>query len=383
MSSFPGKAALDAAIKAGNVNLSSNVEMDTMELSMESKIAQSEFAEQQLIAKVNSRARSVIVPTNELDVKAKLKYLGHPETLDDENIADRRERLQKVVARLELTGQMDADSLLKLMNAPIDSLKDLNYSNNNNNNMEIDGTAAVTEQKQEVVYTPASEELIQYRGIIFNHSIHKAKERMLERYKNYITIVESKEAKEAEALSVANLYHYTSQLMITSSQPADTRPLTGVRMFHNHNKSNSSSSSSLIASHGLGSMIKVWDSSLSLKTMKLLKGHSERVTGVSFREGSTSEMTLLASSSADGTVRLWQIPHTSTNYSSSSSSSSSPPILPSVTMRGASSSVVSAVCMLPLMNQETCGICTANANCTWSLWDAIVQKELLNQDGFV
>ena len=215
-SSKKGKAALDVAIKAGHVNLSSNIGMKTMELSMESKKAQSEYVEQQLMAKINSRARSVIVPTNELDVKAKLKYLGHPETLDNEHIADRRERLQKVVARLEVTGQMDADSLLQLMNAPIDSLND-----DNNTNMEVNETTTIAEQKQEVVYTPASEELIQYRGIIFNHSIHKARERMLKEYKDYITIVESNEAKNADALSVAKLYHYTSQLMMTSSQPAE------------------------------------------------------------------------------------------------------------------------------------------------------------------
>lgn len=48
---------------------------------------------------VARRARTVAVPTNEEDVKLKLRELGHPICLFGERAGDRRDRLRKIVAQ--------------------------------------------------------------------------------------------------------------------------------------------------------------------------------------------------------------------------------------------------------------------------------------------
>ena len=100
-----GVAAIEAAVKAGNVNISSNIQLQTLELSAESKKAQADYNAQQEAAKIMARARSVVVPTADEDVQSKLQLLGHPSVLHNEVVADRRKRLQEIVARMEIKGE--------------------------------------------------------------------------------------------------------------------------------------------------------------------------------------------------------------------------------------------------------------------------------------
>lgn len=100
-----GDAAISAAIKSGNVNIASSMQVEVMDLSEESREAQLKHAESLRSFEAQQRARSIIVPTAIEDVKAKLRELGHPVTLFGEGHADRRERLREVIAKIELKGE--------------------------------------------------------------------------------------------------------------------------------------------------------------------------------------------------------------------------------------------------------------------------------------
>lgn len=100
-----GDAAIAAAIKSGNVNIASSMQVEVMDLSEESREAQLKHAESLRSFEAQQRARSIIVPTAIEDVKAKLRELGHPITLFGEGHADRRERLREVIAKIELKGE--------------------------------------------------------------------------------------------------------------------------------------------------------------------------------------------------------------------------------------------------------------------------------------
>lgn len=100
-----GDEAINAAIKSGNVNIASHMQVEVMELSEESRDAQLQHAETLKSFDAKQRARSIIVPTAIEDVKAKLRELGHPVTLFGEGHADRRERLREVIAKIELKGE--------------------------------------------------------------------------------------------------------------------------------------------------------------------------------------------------------------------------------------------------------------------------------------
>lgn len=62
---------------------------------------------EELLAQVEAmrRARTMVVPTNDLTVRQKLRELGHPITLFGERAPGRRERLRAVMARLVVEKQ--------------------------------------------------------------------------------------------------------------------------------------------------------------------------------------------------------------------------------------------------------------------------------------
>lgn len=103
MQSLLGNEAISAAMKSGNVNISSNIEVEEMELSKESKELQLKHAETLRRFEAQQRARTIIVPTSIDEVKKKLRELGQPVTYFGEGPADRRERLKEVIARMELS----------------------------------------------------------------------------------------------------------------------------------------------------------------------------------------------------------------------------------------------------------------------------------------
>jgi hypothetical protein len=87
---------LDIAMRSGNVQIQKNIQMETMELSAESKAQLAAHNKHMASFNVTQRARTIIVPTAVEEVKAKLRLFGHPVTFFGEGPADRRRRLQEV-----------------------------------------------------------------------------------------------------------------------------------------------------------------------------------------------------------------------------------------------------------------------------------------------
>ena len=100
-----GTAAIAAAAAKGHVNIASQMQVEVMDLSTESREAQMQHAETLRRFEAQQRARSVIVPTDAQEVKCKLRELGHPVTLFGEGPADRRVRLSEVIAHMELSSE--------------------------------------------------------------------------------------------------------------------------------------------------------------------------------------------------------------------------------------------------------------------------------------
>lgn len=76
--------------------------VEYLDLSAESKEAQLKHAENLRKLEAVQRGRAIIIPTDQGEVKERLRELGHPITLFGEGPADRRERLRHVIAALEL-----------------------------------------------------------------------------------------------------------------------------------------------------------------------------------------------------------------------------------------------------------------------------------------
>lgn len=100
-----GKDAIDAAIKKGNVNIASVMQVQVLDLNEESKESQLLHAETLKKFETKKRARTIIVPTSADEIKQKLRELGQAITLFGEGPADRRERLREVIAALNLNDE--------------------------------------------------------------------------------------------------------------------------------------------------------------------------------------------------------------------------------------------------------------------------------------
>ncbi len=89
-----GRDALEAGIRAGNINIASKVNVEVMDLNEESKASQAQHEEVMRRYEAQKRARSIAVPTATEEVKAMLRVLSQPVTLFGENPMDRRDRLR-------------------------------------------------------------------------------------------------------------------------------------------------------------------------------------------------------------------------------------------------------------------------------------------------
>eukprot|EP00903_Cladosiphon_okamuranus_P016638 g15346.t1 len=294
----PGSDAIKAAVKAGNINIHQEEHTEIMDLSEESKEAQQEHARLLKQVEAERRARTMIVPTKTEDVAKKLRELGQPVRLFSENVADIRERLRRFIAASE----MDDEETEKIqgMVAPKPSFVP--------RRMQLGGEAAAgagagaagsaagaappAAKKAEVVYTPASDALLEARAAIATMSFARAKSRLAgtKRRRGDPKVASALDRQAGETLSTMK------NLAINSSQFADDRPLSAVQV---------SPDGGTVASGSWTNLVKLWDIE-NLEMRKVLRGHTERVTGVSWHpDAYSSEKPLLASGAADKTAKLW------------------------------------------------------------------------------
>jgi len=90
--STPSALALQAAVRAGNINIGAGVGVEVMDLSASSLEEQDKHALLLKRVEAERRARAIVVPTNKDEVRAQLRSMGQPVRLFGENLADIRER---------------------------------------------------------------------------------------------------------------------------------------------------------------------------------------------------------------------------------------------------------------------------------------------------
>lgn len=353
-SSSDGRLAsnLEAAIRAGNVNVSDNVETEVLELSESSRVAQEKHAQLLRRMEAEKRARSIAVPTIVEEVIRRLRQLGEPITLFGEGPADRRERLREILSRLELeaeeTGfvhQVLADIQKQDVGAGAGGL-----------GVAREASAAgkpTKPQENQLFYVPIKNGALKNaRAAIFSHTTSVVGARLKrERQEKKVSVEERADRHAAE------LYATALKMANVASQNGDVRPLANVRY---------SADGAHVATGSWSSLVKVWDAT-NANEVKVFRGHEDRVTGVAWHPSNVfSEMTdgedsvCLCSGSADGTARLWSAARNE----------------PLAVLQGHKARL-GRVAFHPMGNY----VGTTSFDHTWRLWDVATAQELLLQEG--
>ncbi|CAM9575668.1 unnamed protein product [Ectocarpus sp. 6 AP-2014] len=346
-SASSGSDAIKAAVKAGNINIHQQEHTEIMDLSEESKEAQQEHARLLKQVEADRRARTMVVPTKTEDVANKLRQLGQPVRLFSENVADIRERLRRFIAASEMEDE-EAEKIEGMV-APKPSFVPRKMQMGGEPAAGAAGAAGAppAAKKVEVVYTPASDALLEARAAIATMSFGRAKSRLAGAKRRRGT------PEEASAVdrSAVETFSTMKNLAINSSQFGDDRPLSAIQV---------SPDGSTVASGSWTCLVKLWGIE-NLEMRKVLRGHSERVTDVAWHpEAYSSDKTLLATGAADKTAKLWDC-HTGECVQ---------------TFHGHAG-------RLARVGFHPSGryLGTASFDHTWRLWDAETGEELLLQDG--
>lgn len=342
--------------------------MEVLDLSESSKAEQAKHAALLRTFEETKRARTISVPTSIDEVKNLLRSMGHPVTLFGEGPYDRRERLKRVVASL----QLDEEQLASLARGEGQVLSEAGLLASKT---ATQPTASSTGQKNEIFYTPASSTLISARKLICDNSFKNAQVRLLN----------AKRVRDEEGTaqgiennnSVAALYANSKKLSLVASQFGDERPLTCVRVERGGD---------LCATSSLGMNVKLWDME-AFSCVSILRGHEERVTSLSWypshngdpQASAPAARRILASTSADKKCLLWNCSDVTSNDSSMSSEQNEIKSLSPIKTLQGHVGVVSDCEFHP----HGAHIGTASDDYSWRLWDIESGEELLLQDGHI
>lgn len=267
-------------------------------------------------------ARSVVVPTDDGKVKARLRELGEPITLFGEGPADRRDRLRYLL-----------------------SLRDGDVRMVDPGNDE-DGAAGGGEEEY---YTPGSEELLQTRRRIAQFSLPRARERVARQKKEAQTPL-SKLISHRKTQN-ARLRTYLSQ----GSQIAADRPVSIARF---------SPDSRVIATGSWAGDLRLFDATDLTETRKVT-GHVDKVSGLAWHPQATLSLPdsvfNLVTGGGEGDVCLWDLTDRAE---------------PLATMKGHGARVARVE-----VHPSGHHVGSASFDGTWRLWDVQTTTELLLQQG--
>jgi len=278
------------------------------------------------------RARRIVVPTDENEVRSMLRKLGHPIRLFGESAADVRERLRELLARVEIQGEERA--LVALL---LSADKEINISEKK-------------DQDHDDVYTHASADLIEWRKRRATRSFDFASKRLATQRERRDDVVASARHEEL----TLSQHKTAKRLALTLSQFADPRPLSRVRCLQRKNDA------PLIASVAWSGNLKLWraDDELNKPSFQV-KCSDHRVTGLDFCSNISDVM--LCIGLADGTAQVWRGNETNLQIG--------------ITLKGHAQRL-GHVSFL-----DTSSIVTAGFDHTWRLWDIATGQELQLQDG--
>ncbi|KAJ5122821.1 uncharacterized protein N7443_002920 [Penicillium atrosanguineum] len=272
------------------------------------------------------RAAATVVPTDDTRVRMRLRELGEPITLFGEGLADRRDRLRELLtdlAEIQREGDVEME--------------------------EAEGEEGG--EQQEEFYTEGSDELLEARKAIAHFSLPRAKARVA-RLKEESTIPLRTHVKHRKAIK-----EKLQSFDLYGSQIAGDRPVSICRF---------SPDGKTIAAGNWSGGIKLL-SVPNLEEKANLKGHTDRIGGLSWLPGATlpssnvSPSTVnLMSGGGEGNINLWALDSDK----------------PLATLSGHSG----RVCRTEFHPSGRYAA-SASFDTTWRLWDVETTAELQLQEG--
>ncbi|TYZ59573.1 hypothetical protein PybrP1_000432 [[Pythium] brassicae (nom. inval.)] len=358
---------LDAAIRAGNVNVGDSGEKEVLQLSETSRAAQEKHAQLLRRVEAEKRARNISVPTSVDEVVLRLRQLGEPVTLFGERPADRRERLREILSRLELEAEETGlvhQVLLDIQQQggrPIEA--HFTVAGSSAMSAAVTGAAVAQpgdeKQEDQLFYIPIQNEALkQARAAMFAMAATRTAERLHQQRAERANADLGAAAGPSDAdRHAAELYATADKMINVSSQNGDVRPISSVQY---------ACDGQYVATGSWSGLVKVWDASTASES-KVFRGHEDRITGVAwhpsraFSEMSdASDAVCLCSASADSTARLWAASRAE----------------PLAVLKGHRARL-GKVAFHPSGDY----VGTTSFDHTWRLWDVATAQELLLQEG--
>jgi U4/U6 small nuclear ribonucleoprotein PRP4 len=275
-------------------------------------------------------AANIAVPTDDGRVRSRLRELGEPVTLFGEGPADRRDRLRELLTVQAEQGKAEGEDVA----------------------ME-DAEADDDEQadQEEEFYTNGTEALLRARQDIATFSLPRAKRRLAFQ-------------KEESSIQLRTHIKFRKQIKerlqgfeLQGSQTAGDRNVSMTRISPN---------GGLVAAGNWGGSIKLIEIP-SLEEKQTLRGHTNRIGGISWFPGATipesgvsADSLNMASGGAEGQVNLWSLNQDT----------------PLSTLEGHAQ----RVCRVEF-HPSGKYLATASEDTTWRLWDVQTTTELLLQEG--
>ena len=375
-----GAAAIEAGIRAGNINVAGagGGPRETLELSESSRAAQEKHAIALIQLEAARRARTMYIPTDPAEIKARLRELSLPITLFGEGPGDRRDRLRRIlgeveVKRLMVEGGLEAEAAAVEAAAAAAAAP---------------AAPAAGAAPAEIFYTPAPPELVEARAAVARFSFARAAARL-----SAEAARASAGAAAAEDAATAATYAVLRQMSPVLSQPADERPLSCCAL---------SANGAVLATGSWGSTVRLWDP-LTAVPRALLRGHAGRVVGVSWSPSAVGGAALLATASVDCDVMLWRPSADVMDVGATTAAGggvegaagaatdadgdavlvptaphdrSSVELRPTATLAGHTARL-GGVAFHPTGSL----VCSASYDGTWRMWDVATGASLLTQDG--
>ena len=278
------------------------------------------------------RAAAIAVPTDDGRVRMRLREIGEPITLFGEGPGDRRDRLRELLTQ---RAEQEADD----------------YGDHDLQIQDIAREDGAHGEQEEEFYTEGMQELLQARKAIARYSLPRAKLRIASQ-KVESTIPLRTHIKHRKAIK-----DRLQGFDLFGTQIAGDRPVSIARF---------SPDGKIIAAGNWGGGIKLLDVP-NLDENRVLRGHTDRVGGISWFPGATlpgtsvSENSVnLASSGGEGNIHLWSLTQET----------------PISTLSGHTG----RACRVEF-HPSGKYLASASYDTTWRLWDVETTTELLLQEG--